>query len=147
LSPVLTSAVVHIVTPAGQVAYQRHGRGMHESLSPVGHNEPDLAQIISDDRWRLKHAAAMASGIFAISFEQPAPHRVRTSRHRRRLFIPRPASEEAALLARDAVANGPTSGIQRDLPSEDLSPQFVFSTTRIARRAAPPRRLMLLRLA
>jgi hypothetical protein len=73
LSPVLTSAVVHIVTPAGQVAYQRHGRGMHESLSPVGHNEPDLAQIISDDRWRLKHAAAMASGIFAISFEQPAP--------------------------------------------------------------------------
>ncbi len=64
---------VHILTPADQVAYEKHCRGFHESLAPVGADEIDLAQTIADDRWRLKRAASIESSIFALGLGQPVP--------------------------------------------------------------------------
>jgi hypothetical protein len=57
---------IHLVTPAEQVAYEKHCRGYLESLAPVGAVETDLAQSIADDRWRLKRAAAIENTIFAM---------------------------------------------------------------------------------
>ncbi len=51
------------------------------------------------------------------------------------------AVEEAALLAQLAASNGETYDIERDFPREALPPQFVFSTTEIARLVAHNRRL------
>jgi hypothetical protein len=62
---------VHILTPADEVAYQKHCRGIHESLAPAGAMETDLAQSIADDRWRLKRAAGIESSIFALGIGQP----------------------------------------------------------------------------
>jgi len=64
---------VHILTPADQVAYDKHCCGFHESLAPVGAVETDLAQSIADDRWRLKRAAGIESSIFALGIGQPDP--------------------------------------------------------------------------
>jgi hypothetical protein len=36
------------------------------SFAPVGHFETDLVQSIADERWRLKHAAALEDSIFAL---------------------------------------------------------------------------------
>ncbi|MGP8244327.1 MAG: hypothetical protein ACLQVN_07385 [Bryobacteraceae bacterium] len=57
---------IHLITPADQVAYDKHCRGILESLAPVGAMETDLAQSIADDRWRLKRAAAIENTIFAM---------------------------------------------------------------------------------
>jgi hypothetical protein len=57
---------VHILTPADQVAYEKHCKSIHQSLAPVGGLETDLAQAIADDRWRLNHAAGIEGSIFAI---------------------------------------------------------------------------------
>jgi hypothetical protein len=62
---------VHILTPADQVAYEKHCRGIHESLAPVGAMETDLAQSIADDRWRLKRSAGIECSIFALGIGQP----------------------------------------------------------------------------
>ena len=66
----LTGQVV-LLTQADQVAYEKHCQGYHKSLSPMGPVEMDLVQQIADDRWRLKHAAALASAIFAAEITQP----------------------------------------------------------------------------
>ena len=57
---------IHLVTPAEQVAYEKHCRGYLESLAPVGAMETDLAQSIADNRWRLKRAVAVENTIFAM---------------------------------------------------------------------------------
>jgi hypothetical protein len=62
---------VHILTPADEVAYQKHCKGIHQSLVPVGALETDLAQSIADDRWRLQRAAAIECSIFALGVGQP----------------------------------------------------------------------------
>ncbi len=51
------------------------------------------------------------------------------------------AVEEATLLAQLAASKGEVYDIERDFPREALPPQFVFSTTEIARRVAHNRRL------
>ncbi len=51
------------------------------------------------------------------------------------------AVEEATLLAQFAASKGEVYDIERDFPREALPPQFVFSTTQIARRVAHDRRL------
>jgi len=63
---------VHILTPADQVAYEKHCKGIHESLVPVGALETDLAQAIADDRWRLNRAGGIESSIFALGIGQPS---------------------------------------------------------------------------
>jgi len=68
---------IHILTPEDQVAYDNHCQGIRRSLAPSGALETDLAQAIADDRWRLKHAAALQSGIFALGlvrFDEIHPH-------------------------------------------------------------------------
>ncbi len=60
------SGQVLVIPPTEQAAYERHCRGIHQSLSPRTALETDLAQSIADDRWRLKRAAAIESNIFAI---------------------------------------------------------------------------------
>jgi hypothetical protein len=63
---------VHILTPADQVAYEKHCKGIHESLAPDGALEIDLAQAIADDRWRLNRAGGIESSIFALGIGQPS---------------------------------------------------------------------------
>ncbi len=53
------------------MAYEKHCRGLHESLAPVGTMETDLAQSIADDRWRLKRSVAIESCTFALGLAQP----------------------------------------------------------------------------
>jgi hypothetical protein len=62
---------VHILTPADQVAYEKHCKGIHASLAPVGGLETDLAQAVADDRWRLNRAAGIEGPIFAIGTPHP----------------------------------------------------------------------------
>ncbi|MGP8244085.1 MAG: hypothetical protein ACLQVN_06160 [Bryobacteraceae bacterium] len=63
---------IHLVTPAEQVAYEKHCRGYLESLAPAGALETDLAQSIADDRWRLKRAVAIEQTIFAMGLGHAA---------------------------------------------------------------------------
>jgi hypothetical protein len=67
---------VHVLTPADQVAYEKHCQGTHESFAPVGHFEADLVQSIADDRWRLKRAAAIEDSIFALDIGSSQPSAV-----------------------------------------------------------------------
>ncbi len=60
------SGQVLVIPPSEQAAYEKHCRGIHQSLDPRGALEIDLAQSIADDRWRLKRAAAIESNIFAL---------------------------------------------------------------------------------
>ena len=62
---------IQLFTDADRAAYQKHCQGYHESLGPRGHVETDLVQAIADDRWRLKNAASLESGIFADGITQP----------------------------------------------------------------------------
>jgi hypothetical protein len=62
---------VHLLTPADQVAYEKHCKSIHESLAPVGGLETDLAQAIADDRWRLNRAAGIEGAIYAIGTAHP----------------------------------------------------------------------------
>jgi hypothetical protein len=61
---------IQLFTDADRVAYEKHCRGYHESLTPRGYVETDIVQAIADDRWRLKHAAGLESGIFADGITQ-----------------------------------------------------------------------------
>jgi hypothetical protein len=62
---------IQLFTDADRAAYEKHCRGYHESLTPRGYVETDLVQAIADDRWRLRHAACLESGIFAEGITQP----------------------------------------------------------------------------
>jgi hypothetical protein len=62
---------VLVIEPADQVAYDKHCRGIRESLAPSGALETDLVQSVADDRWRLKRAAAIESNIFALGLNEP----------------------------------------------------------------------------
>ena len=66
----ITGQIV-LLTQADQVAYRNHCEGYKTSLAPVGDVEIDICQAISDDRWRLKRAAALESAIFAAEIAQP----------------------------------------------------------------------------
>src|SRR6202041_475329 len=57
--------------PEEREAFDDHCTGIREALEPVGALELDLAQSIAEDRWRLKRARALESGIFALG--QPLP--------------------------------------------------------------------------
>jgi hypothetical protein len=56
---------IHLLTAAEQTAFDLHCKGIVEALAPVGALEVDLAQAIAENRWRLKRARAIESGIFA----------------------------------------------------------------------------------
>src|ERR1035438_7382525 len=68
----LTGQVL-ILTPEDQIAHDRHCRALVESLAASGAMEIDIAQSIADDRWRLKHAAAIEAAIFALGIEAASP--------------------------------------------------------------------------
>src|ERR1700685_4198834 len=55
-----------LLTADEQQAFDQHCTGIRESLAPVGALEIDLAQSIAEDRWRLKRARAIETGIFAL---------------------------------------------------------------------------------
>src|SRR5580658_3166349 len=61
-----------IFTPEEREAFDGHCTGIREALEPVGALELDLAQSIAEDRWRLKRARAVESGIYALGQSQPA---------------------------------------------------------------------------
>ncbi len=65
------SGQVLVIPPSEQAAYERHCRGIHQSIGPSGALETDLAQSIADDRWRLKRAAAIESNIFTLGLSFP----------------------------------------------------------------------------
>src|SRR6202451_853589 len=56
---------IHLLTAAEQTAFDAHCQSICEALAPVGALEIDIAQAIAEDRWRLKRARAIESGIFA----------------------------------------------------------------------------------
>src|SRR5580700_2666925 len=55
-----------LLTADEQQAFDQHCTGIRESLAPVGALEIDLAQSTAEDRWRLKRARALETGIFAL---------------------------------------------------------------------------------
>jgi hypothetical protein len=55
-----------LLTADEHEAFEQHCAGIRESLEPVGALEIDLAQSIAEDRWRLKRARAIETGIFAL---------------------------------------------------------------------------------
>jgi len=66
----LTGQVL-ILTPEDEAAYKTHCTNIHQALDPVGGMELELTQDIADDRWRLKHAAAIQTNIFAMGLTIP----------------------------------------------------------------------------
>ena len=56
---------IHLLTAAEQTAFDAHCKAICEALAPVGALEIDIAQAIAEDRWRLKRARAIETGIFA----------------------------------------------------------------------------------
>jgi hypothetical protein len=56
---------IHLLSDSERTAFDAHCKGICESLAPVGALEIDIAQAIAEDRWRLKRARAMETGIFA----------------------------------------------------------------------------------
>jgi hypothetical protein len=61
---------IHLLTAAERTAFDAHCKSICEALAPVGALEIDLAQSIAGDRWRLKRARAIESGIFAAGQRQ-----------------------------------------------------------------------------
>ena len=66
----LTGQVL-ILPPEDQLAHHKHCSAILDALAPAGAMETDIAQTIADDRWRLKHAGAMATNIFAMGTQDP----------------------------------------------------------------------------
>ena len=56
---------IHLLTAAERTAFDAHCKSICEALAPVGALEIDIAQAIAEDRWRLKRARAIETGIFA----------------------------------------------------------------------------------
>jgi hypothetical protein len=56
---------IHLLTPEEQTAFDAHCKSICEALAPVGALEIDIAQSIAENRWRLKRARAIETGIFA----------------------------------------------------------------------------------
>jgi hypothetical protein len=61
---------IHLLTAAERTAFDAHCKSICDALAPVGALEIDLAQAIAENRWRLKRARAIESGIFAASQRQ-----------------------------------------------------------------------------
>ncbi len=64
---------LNIFTPDEQQAYDAHSKINLEALAPATDYERDLAQSIADDRWRLKRARTIESGMFAIGMQNASP--------------------------------------------------------------------------
>ncbi len=60
---------LNIFTADEQQAYDAHSKITLEALAPATDYERDLAQSIADDRWRLKRARTIESGMFAIGMQ------------------------------------------------------------------------------
>src|SRR5579872_1941279 len=60
---------LNIITPEEQQAYDKHSQITVEALAPATDYERDLAQSIADDRWRLKRARTIESGMFALGIQ------------------------------------------------------------------------------
>ena len=60
---------LNILTPDEQQAYDQHSKITLEALAPATDYERDLAQSIAADRWRLKRARTIESGMFAIGLQ------------------------------------------------------------------------------
>src|ERR1700722_6133386 len=56
---------IHLLTAEEQTAFVAHCKTICETLAPVGALEIDIAQTIAEDRWRLKRARGIESGIGA----------------------------------------------------------------------------------
>ena len=56
---------IHLLTAEEQSAFDAHCKSICEDLAPVGALEIGLAQDIAEDKWRIKRARAVESGIFA----------------------------------------------------------------------------------
>jgi hypothetical protein len=56
---------IYLLTPEEQTAFDAHCKSICEALAPVGALEIDIAQAIAEDRWRLKRARAIDTGLFA----------------------------------------------------------------------------------
>src|SRR5580704_16916809 len=57
---------IQLLTSDEHQAFEKHCTGIRESLEPIGALEIELAQSIAEDRWRLKRARAIETGIFAL---------------------------------------------------------------------------------
>ena len=66
----LTGQIV-LLTQEDQVAFAEHCRGYFEIMKPMGRVECDVAQIICNDRWRLKRATSLESAVFAAEMNLP----------------------------------------------------------------------------
>ena len=66
----LTGQIV-LLTQEEQVAYDAHCRGYMKIMNPLGYVENDIAQLICDDRWRLKRAASLESAVLAAELALP----------------------------------------------------------------------------
>jgi hypothetical protein len=62
---------IHILTSEEQTAFESHCQGIRGALAPVGALEINLARSIAENRWRLKPAHAIESGIFATGLQRP----------------------------------------------------------------------------
>ena len=60
---------IHLLTAAEQTAFDAHCKSICEALAPIGALEIDIAQAIAEDRWRLKRARAIETGIFAAGLQ------------------------------------------------------------------------------
>ncbi|SPE39255.1 hypothetical protein SBA3_3140003 [Candidatus Sulfopaludibacter sp. SbA3] len=66
----LTGQVL-IMTPADELAYTKHCRGILASLAVEGDLEKSFGQSIADDRWRLLRCAAIENTRFSMGMNQP----------------------------------------------------------------------------
>lgn len=66
----LTGQII-LLTQEDQLAYSDHCRGYMAIMKPLGRVESDLAQIICDDRWRLRRASSLESAVLAAELSLP----------------------------------------------------------------------------
>ena len=102
----------------------------------------DFAQAIAEDKWRLKRARAIESGIFASGKLGLLGRPLRTERK----AACDQALEEARVLAQHAQGKGEPYDAIRDFPPElpliyPTSANFVFSSAAITHLIARDRRL------
>jgi hypothetical protein len=64
------TGMVHVSSDIEREIYEKHCKGIHNSLAPGNEFETDLVQQIADDRWRLKRAFGMDQAIFAYDHDR-----------------------------------------------------------------------------
>jgi len=66
---------IRLLTAQQRQALDQHCTGIRDALEPVSTLELDLEQTIAEDRWRLKRARALETGIVALGQLGAAPDR------------------------------------------------------------------------